>query len=414
MSDSDLLGIIARNPLPKKQIPSRFRPVSPKVITSKPATTHNTSPSPPESPNPMYKNNFADDQDLNESASMVAEQLHRDRGSPGSDSVLLDVMRNDDESVTPVFYQDQRQSLKPHQVLPINRFKGPVRAPEPGLSRLRNYADGWIPTGIPMMPTQPEIQPDRPTSPSPDDPRMQEAARELRQKRDKLLSELALKRAKGYDIPSHLGNESSVEELNTQVEIIRRLENHKRTVSMLRYLMVIGCTGVEKATMAMMKDVYLDGWSESIAANQDDYNDVVGRIADTMDLSTSIPPQIELVVMLGVSGVLFHMSKKNRVGLVAASDPTSQQHQSPPRPAQSTRPADGEATAGARELTEEQLRIHDLLTNGAVKTPREYQEELGKNAYDHQSVTSDRSYGGTKSRKRPKIAIDSDEIVRLF
>lgn len=390
MSDSDLLGIIARNPQARKPTLSRFRPPSPKasnVLLSR--RDRLNSPSPPASPDAVFRSTFgvddaADDPALDESASIVAERLL----SPASS--LLGVMQNDDPPPHVV-------AETPSIPFGINRFHGPVRIPRQGFD-IRNYGDP-VPAVFQAQ-EQPVMTESVPTQPLPSQPHgplpeMLAAEQELQFEKERIIVELSLKRVKGYDIPPHLGLHSSLEELRAQIASIRRVENHKRTVSMLRYLMIIGCTGVEKATMAFLSDVYLEGWSETVAANQDDYNDVIGRIADTMDLSASIPPHVELVVMLGVSGVLFHMSKKNRAGLLAAVDPPQQ-----PSPA----PKD-------TKLSEEQLRIHTLITG---KTNAD--NPVWATDYDTQSLAaSEKSFTNKNGRaKKARLTVDSDEIVRLF
>lgn len=456
MSDSDLLGIIARNPVRRTDPPRRFRPLSPKPATAvhpKHSGLKPHTPSPPSSPEPLFKygEDLQDDIHADDSASIVAESIQRRAPSPGS--MLLDVMKNDGHSVLDAKRDTlQQESQRPPNdtVYPTYQSTYPPIAP-PLTNRLpqgyviKNYSN--TPPGLSMGNRQPGLPFETvryptiqdTTAPLVEQPPpapnladfggyddtignmgdtytgLQQAnepaahVEDMREK-EKLVAELHLKRSKGYEVPPNIGMHSSFDELHSHVENIRRLENHKRTVSMLRYLMIIGCTGAEKATMHFVSDVYLDGWSETIAANQNDYDDVLGRVADTMDLSTTIPPHLELIVMLGVSGVMFHMAKKNKSALDAIIKKSERSQPDACDTSNVRKPRQPKT-----QLTEEQLRIHDLITNGSVRAPHEYIDSttpLETDDYDLHSNQSGKSTGRT--RKRAKITIDSDDIVRLF
>lgn len=441
MSDSDLLGIIARNPVKKTEPPKRFRPQSPPAAIN-PARYSGLkarSPSPPPSPEPLFRRSLTqDDIHADDSASVIAELLDGDNDAYDLDtgrergSVLFEVMRNDvpdkqsllGSTTAPPFPRvpDRPPPVAPTS-LPVGYGLTSYDLPDPVMRR---------PVGLPFqtvqMPTVRETS--VPTVQNPQQSLHPQAApvvsgvgmadmydsggyggqseigahpaggnwpprepQDVREK-EKLVAELFLKRNNGHDVPAHISVNTSIDELRSCIENVRRVENHKRTLAMLRYLMIIGCTGVEKASMKFLSDMYLDGWAETVAANQSDYDDVLGRIAETADMS-SIPPHLELVAMLGVSGVLFHMANKNKAALEAMIPP--------PAAVSKPKPVSSHAPESAPRLTEEQLRIHEFFSGRVDQSPR---------PADQVSVGSTRS--ATRARKRARIAIDSDEIVRLF
>lgn len=440
MSDSDLLGIIARNPVKKPEPPKRFRPQSPpaSVNPARYSGLKARSPSPPPSPEPLFRRSLTqDDIHADDSASVIAELLDgendaydldtgRDRGS-----VLYDVMRNDvrdkqsligSTTAPPMQSMPDRPPLATPAILPVGYGLTSYDIPDPVARR---------PVGLPFQTVQmpvvrdtlvPTVQnPQQSVQPQQSVPAMPGTAmadmydsggyggqselgaqagggnwpprepQDMREK-EKLVAELFLKRNNGHDVPAHVSVNTPIEELRSCMENVRRVDNHKRTLAMLRYLMIIGCTGVEKASMKFLTDMYLDGWAETVAANQSDYDDVLGRIAETADMS-SIPPHLELVAMLGVSGVLFHMANKNKAALEAMITP----------PVVVPKPKPMHAAESVPRLTEEQLRIHEFFSGRNEQSPR---------PMDQVSVGSTRS--ATRARKRARIAIDSDEIVRLF
>lgn len=436
MSDSDLLGVMARNPV-RKTVPSKLRPPSPKANVFVPREPASPSPSPPPSPQPEFRSRQDRDRandaiHPDDSASVVAEAIQRRTRADSPGSVFLDLIKNDYDD------GDDGGSLIQSEMGPVNNY-GP-HGGNYGNYEIKQYADtAFVPAarkvGLPFETVNYPVVPEHRAAEVLAGVRVDQApvtgsflsapshsaepfmasvpagvsdpfTSEMLLEKEKLVTELNVKRAKGFDIPLHLGMGSSIEELRVQLESIRRIENHKRTVALLRYFMVIGCTGVEKATMAFVSDVYLGGWAESIAANQNDYDDVIGRMADTMDLSTAIPPHIELAAMLAVSGVMFHMAKKGKAQL----DKSLQRDNVPlAEDRQFNRePQLAHANGGIKELTEEQLRIHALLTGGASETGSGI--HLGSTMPNVREPDDDRP--GPK--KRQKIAIDPDDIVRLF
>jgi Family of unknown function (DUF5767) len=435
MCDSELLGIIARTPVKKRTELAKVRPLSPKALVRAPDPDY-TFAEQPESPRPVFNDRadyysaIQDDPVLEDSASIVAERIARYQ-QDDTNSILLEVMRNEalsdlDEGIadTTPFHSVGQPSTGGNipnvpNVPNMNDFQ-PFQVPKPvnqTAYKFRDYSDnnfGRVVPGLPFesmstpvldrngvryeQPSKFAVPPVEPTLCESRPPDLSDAkdyntnAYDVGEK-EKLVSELFLKRSKGYDVPNYIGIHTSFEELHSLVENIRRQENYKRTVSLLRYFMIIGCTGIEKATMQFLSDVYLDGWAESIAANQNDYDEVLGRVAETMDISSNIPPQVELLTMLGVSGVMFHMAQKNKPIVqqsvnVPVEVPRIQKTQSP--------------------LTEEQVRIHNLITGQTQPT-----RTLSHFDIDRHSALSFQS-DSAKPRKKAKITIDTDEIVRLF
>ncbi|KAI9549647.1 hypothetical protein GHT06_003833 [Daphnia sinensis] len=438
------------------------RPTSPEVRRAINANTDEDTRSPPASPPPIFRvhGDAMSQIGFDDSASQVGMHSRLPEiGGPdpdrppvvraaSPDSLLLNAMRNEhspDRSV--VSHAPSERPPRDLSNFPPptqNRYQmvdysGHVTAPLVD-SRPRVNVGGYTleavgrihtvcqhagperhgpraPNTVPQY-SQPDYAPPRPPSPPGVSPQ------ELRAEKEKLLAELHLKRTKGYDVPTHLDMNSSLEDLKSQTALIRRLENHKRTIALLRYFMVLACTGVEKATMRFVSEVYMDGWAETVAANQNDYDEVLGRIADTMDLASTIPPHVELVTMLAVSAVMFHMSKKSQKALQDMMQAEAKKQAPPPQPQQQQhqqRPRQPPAGPTHTQLTEEQLRIHNLITGGQSAAPSEFMfaqdrhrdhEERDEREIDRESNFSDRSMGRT--RKRAKIQVDADDIVRLF
>lgn len=478
---SDILSIIAREPAR----PRFVRPTSPEVhrLIEAHKATEAPAPSPPASPPPVFRvhGDVMSQIGFDDSASQVGARTQpaaADRPpvvrAASPDSLLLNAMRNEQLAGDSPARSTVSQPA-PDEV-PPRHFGSPQQDPDNGRYQVMDYSGDHV---VPATDTRPQVTvggfalgangqarrlplaPNTAAGPSaghfnapvaqPQDmpgggpayyqqpeqaqypPEQQGPSvnyHELRAEKEKLLAELHLKRAKGYDVPGHLDLNTDLEDLKSHAALIRRLENHKRTIALLRYFMVLACTGIEKATMRFMTEVYMDGWAETIAANQNDYDDVLGRIAETMDLATTIPPHIELVTMLAVSAVMFHMSKKSQKVLEGMMEAEAKRKLAPPPPPNPPRQRAPAQPTHAQQLTEEQLRIHNLITGGQPipseigfnfgnphqqqqQPPRDYDRDRDRDReVDRDSMYSDRS--ATRTRKRAKIQVDADDIVRLF
>ena len=55
-------------------------------------------------------------------------------------------------------------------------------------------------------------------------------------------------------------------------------------------------------------DLKLDGWSEGIHENIDDYNEVFGELFEKYKTSSKMPPEVKLIMMVGGSAAMVHLT----------------------------------------------------------------------------------------------------------
>jgi len=55
-------------------------------------------------------------------------------------------------------------------------------------------------------------------------------------------------------------------------------------------------------------DLKLDGWSESVHENIDDYNEVFGELYEKYKSNTKMPPEVKLIMMVGGSAAMVHLT----------------------------------------------------------------------------------------------------------
>lgn len=83
--------------------------------------------------------------------------------------------------------------------------------------------------------------------------------------------------------------------------------------------------------------LHLDGFGEYVMGNIDDYDNVFQRLIEKYQGSGQMPPEIELVVMLGTSAVMFHISNmfvSRAMGNTAPAQPGRSTRPSQPKDSQ--------------------------------------------------------------------------------
>lgn len=124
-----------------------------------------------------------------------------------------------------------------------------------------------------------------------------------------ILSKLARLEKKGVRINKKLNMYSSIEELRAElkrasygIEIDQALRFSKR--------MLVACvTGIEFLNKRYNPfDLQLDGWSESVMENTDDYDDVFEELYNKYKGNMKVAPELRLIMMLGGSAMMFHLT----------------------------------------------------------------------------------------------------------
>jgi hypothetical protein len=127
---------------------------------------------------------------------------------------------------------------------------------------------------------------------------------------DDLLSECAtLKEKHGINTPGHFNRKIPAEEVRA---FIRRERKKREKVNAEKLGAKILLTTVTALEFLNNKfdpfDLKLDGWSESIHENIDDYGEVFGELFEKYKTSTKVPPEVKLIMMIGGSAAMVHLT----------------------------------------------------------------------------------------------------------
>tara|TARA_Y100000748_G_scaffold293978_1_gene284124 strand:- start:1814 stop:3010 length:1197 start_codon:yes stop_codon:yes gene_type:complete len=128
--------------------------------------------------------------------------------------------------------------------------------------------------------------------------------------RQELLFKLKRLEARGIPLSKHYSNSSSVSEMREEYSRLKQQRDLENSIKFQRKTMMAFASGVEFMNSKFDPfDVKLDGWSESLHENLNDYDDVFEELHEKYKTRAKIAPEIRLLMMLGGSAVMFHMTQ---------------------------------------------------------------------------------------------------------
>lgn len=114
---------------------------------------------------------------------------------------------------------------------------------------------------------------------------------------------------KGMALPRKFSLSSSLEEMKAEYERLKRDMEIDASVRFQRRMLMACVSGVEFLNHKFDPfSVHLDGWSETVQENINDYDDVFEELWDKYHTKVKMAPELRLMFMLGGSAVWFHIS----------------------------------------------------------------------------------------------------------
>ena len=124
-----------------------------------------------------------------------------------------------------------------------------------------------------------------------------------------LLNKLGRLEKKGFAVNKRLTAYSSVEELRTEVKRITYSIDVEQSIRFSRRMLVACVTGLEFLNKRYNPfEIQLEGWSESVMENVDDYDTVFEELYVKYRSKVTVAPEIRLIMMLGGSAMMFHLT----------------------------------------------------------------------------------------------------------
>lgn len=114
---------------------------------------------------------------------------------------------------------------------------------------------------------------------------------------------------KGMKLPKKFTLASNLEEMKMEYERLKRDKEVDSSVKLQRRMMMAAVSGIEwmngKWDPVRAK---LDGWSDSVYENIDDYDDIFEELHEKYKGKAKMAPELKLLMMLGGSAFMHHMT----------------------------------------------------------------------------------------------------------
>src|SRR6056300_309536 len=124
-----------------------------------------------------------------------------------------------------------------------------------------------------------------------------------------LINKLGRLEKKGFAVNKRLNAYSNIEELRSEVKRITYSIDVEQSVRFSRRMLVACVTGLEFLNKRYNPfEIQLEGWSESVMENVDDYDGVFEELYVKYRSKVSVAPEVKLIMMLGGSAMMFHLT----------------------------------------------------------------------------------------------------------
>ncbi len=124
-----------------------------------------------------------------------------------------------------------------------------------------------------------------------------------------LLNKLARLEKKGLNVNKRLNAYSDISEIRTEYKRLLYGIEAEQSIKFSRRMLIACVTGVEFLNKRYNPfDIMLDGWSESVMENVDDYDGVFEELYTKYRTKMHVAPEIKLMMMIGGSGMMFHLT----------------------------------------------------------------------------------------------------------
>lgn len=132
---------------------------------------------------------------------------------------------------------------------------------------------------------------------------------EERKKKIDLINKLNRLETKGYTLSKHFSMDNNIEEIQLEYDRLVDAKNLEGSIRFQRQCLMGVVTGFEFLNGKFNPaDWQLDGWSESVHENIEDYDEVFEELYDKYKGRGNMPPEAKLLMSLVGSGFMFHMS----------------------------------------------------------------------------------------------------------
>ena len=137
----------------------------------------------------------------------------------------------------------------------------------------------------------------------------QKTYEEIQQEKQKLLFNLERLQKQGYPPSKKYSMASSYDDLNFEYERLKKQRDVEKSIKFSRKILMAFTSGVEFLNNKFDPfDIKLDGWSENMMENVNDYDEVFEELHEKYGDSVKMAPELKLLSMVAGSGFMFHLT----------------------------------------------------------------------------------------------------------
>ena len=148
------------------------------------------------------------------------------------------------------------------------------------------------------------MNPDKPIQAQP-----QLSKDEMLREKFKFLRKLEALEKKGVELSKKYSMESSLQEMMGEYETIMEEKGKQNSVKFQGNMLMACINGIEFLNGRFDPfDIKLDGWSEQINENINDYDEIFGELHEKYKSKATMAPELKLLFQLGGSAMMVHMT----------------------------------------------------------------------------------------------------------
>jgi hypothetical protein len=132
---------------------------------------------------------------------------------------------------------------------------------------------------------------------------------ELLKEKFKYLRKLEALEKKGVELSKKYTMDSPLQEMQGEYETIMEEKSRQNSVKFQGNMLMACINGIEFLNSKFDPfDIKLDGWSEQVNENINDYDDIFSELYDKYKSKASMAPELKLLFQLGGSAMMVHMT----------------------------------------------------------------------------------------------------------
>ena len=146
---------------------------------------------------------------------------------------------------------------------------------------------------------------------------------EERKKKSDMINKLNRLESKGYTLTKRFTMDNALDEIQQEYDRLVDAKNLEASIRFQRQCLMGVATGAEFLNSKFNPfDWELDGWSESVHENIEDFDEVFEELYDKYRGRGNMPPEAKLLMSLVGSGFMFHMSNSFFRSKMSNMDPS--------------------------------------------------------------------------------------------